>query len=246
MTTFTNGANSHFASGDMKHPSTPPSRPQPGPPSNVLIVEDDPVFSRQLVQASAALIADARIHSCQTASAALEWVETPGFVPGLALIDLGLPDLSGIEVIREIHQRHPETPILVISVISAERSLLAAIRAGARGYLLKDGSTQSIVAAIGQILAGEYPISPSLARHLFKLAGGPTGAPREPQINLSPKEVEVLQRISNGLSYAEIAAEMGIALSTVQSHVRNLYQKLDVHSKVQVIKRAGEMGLLQP
>ncbi len=230
----------------MKHPSTPPSRPQPGPPSNVLIVEDDPVFSRQLVQASAALIADARIHSCQTASAALEWVETPGFVPGLALIDLGLPDLSGIEVIREIHQRHPDAPILVISVISAERSLLAAIRAGARGYLLKDGSTQSIVAAIGQILAGEYPISPSLARHLFKLAGGPTGAPREPQINLSPKEVEVLQRISNGLSYAEIAAEMGIALSTVQSHVRNLYQKLDVHSKVQVIKRAGEMGLLQP
>jgi DNA-binding NarL/FixJ family response regulator len=234
----------------MKYPDLPSSGPkhasgpQTNPPMNVLIVEDDPVFSRQLGQASATVVPDARIQACETASAALEWIEAPGFVPGLALVDLGLPDLSGIEVIREIHRRHPDAPILVISVISAERSVLAAIRAGARGYLLKDGSTNTLITGIRQVLAGEYPISPSLARYLFRLAGAPSGQPDGPRISLSPKEAEVLQRIARGLSYAEAAAEMGIALSTVQSHVRNLYRKLDAHSQVQAVKLASEKGLL--
>ena len=129
-----------------------------------------------------------------------------------------------------------------MSVISSERSVLAAIRAGARGYLLKDDNPQLITQSLAEALQGNYPISPSLARYLFRLAGG-SESPAE-FTSLTPKELELLRHLSRGRSYGETAQEMGIAISTVQTHIRNLYRKLDVHSQVQAVTKAQDQGLI--
>ena len=185
-----------------------------------------------------------RATPCRTGSRALELLEDPTCGFDLVLADLGLPDVSGVEVIRAARRRLPEVPILVISTISSERAVLAAIRAGARGYLLKDDSEIGMARAIDQVRSGHYPISPSLARYLFRIAGAPGAVSDEERVRLSVKETETLQHIARGRSYAETAERMGVALSTVQSHIRSLYRKLDAHSQLQAVTRARDQGLL--
>ena len=210
----------------------------------VLVVEDDPVFQRAIGEAVAQLGTRWLMHAFRTGAEALACCDDPGVNLDLALVDLGLPDRDGIDIIRAIHDRFPAVPILVISVVSAETRVLKAIRAGALGYILKGDSSISMTRAIEQIMVGNYPISPKLARYLFKLAGrGPAAdAPELPR--LTSKETELLQQIAAGKSYAQAAGAMGVALSTVQSYIRNLYRKLDVHSQTQAVSRAREHGLL--
>ena len=134
---------------------------------------------------------------------------------------------------------------MVISAIRAERVVIEAIRAGARGYILKTDSEAVIADAIADVLQGNYPISPALARALFKLAGAPEQrSEEEAEFRLSPRELETLQHIARGNSYNATAALMGVALSTVQTNIRNLYRKLDVTSQVQAINKARETGLI--
>lgn len=212
---------------------------------SVLLVEDDPVFLSQMKSALTELDSDWQVVACQNAQQAMDIIESPDSQVDLALVDLGLPDMDGTEVIRQMRARFQDAHIMVISVIAAERSVLSAIRAGAQGYILKEEQPETITTAIGQVMQGNYPISPALARCLFKLAGAPGDAPdSQASIKLSPKETLLLQLISQGLSYVDAAQKMGIATSTVQSHIRNLYRKLDAHSQVQAVNKAREHGLL--
>lgn len=211
-------------------------------PCVALIVEDDPTFQSSMQQAVTQLGNHWQSISFRNATDALRFLESTDTQVDLGLVDLGLPDISGIEVISKIRTRFQDIPILVVSVISAERSVLAAIRAGARGYILKDDSTTIVAEALRQSLLGNYPISPALARYLFKLAGS-NESPSE-LADLTPKELELLRNLSRGRSYADSAQEMGIALSTVQTHIRNLYRKLDVHSQVQAVTKAQDRGLI--
>jgi len=212
-------------------------------PRHLLIVEDNPVFRRQLERVLERLGLRANILSSATGTQALDLLELPRTQVDLAFLDLGLPDISGLEVIHAMRRRFPEAPVLVISVIDSERTLLAAIRAGARGYVLKGQSEENLMATIEDVMRGNYPISPSLARVLFKLAGAPMAAAAQ-EFGLSPRELETLRLISRGHSYDEVASLMGVALSTVQSNIRNLYRKLDAHSQVQAVSKAREAGLL--
>jgi len=207
-----------------------------------LIVEDDPTFQNSLVQCVTQLGAEWHAVICASGAQVADALDTCSDRMAIALVDLGLPDRSGIEIIDWIRSRAPSIPILVVSVISSERSVLAAIRAGARGYLLKDDNPQLITHSLSEALQGNYPISPSLARYLFRLAGG-NESPAE-FTNLTPKELELLRHLSRGRSYGETAQEMGIAISTVQTHIRNLYRKLDVHSQVQAVTKAQDQGLI--
>ena len=208
-----------------------------------LIVEDDPTFQSSLIQCVKQLGEDWQVVTCSAGAEVSSALNRYLDQLAIALVDLGLPDRSGIEIIDWIRSRAPTIPILVVSVISSERSVLAAIRAGARGYLLKDDNSQLITHSLAEALQGNYPISPSLARYLFRLAGGGDGAPAE-FTNLTPKELELLRHLSRGRSYGETAQEMGIAISTVQTHIRNLYRKLDVHSQVQAVTKAQDQGLI--
>ena len=213
-------------------------------PRRALLVEDEPEFQNLLRLACRKLAGDWLLHCCRTGKEALAAIDA-GDAFDIALVDIGLPDISGLKVIDALRDRSADTPILVVSVLSDQRNVLAAIRAGACGYVLKDDSQISIARAIDQVLQGIYPLSPSLARYLFSLAGKPLGATKSPLPELSPRELKLLNHIAGGLSYAQAAVAMNISLSTVQTHIRHLYRKLDVHSQTQAVAVARAHGLVE-
>jgi DNA-binding NarL/FixJ family response regulator len=164
----------------------------------------------------------------------------------LAVIDIGLPDMSGIDVIAQLHRKLPQLPILVSSNFQTEATFLEAIRAGAHGYLLKSDTETAMAYAITRVMNGEFPVSPALARYLFKLAGSPVASPHSAnQLKLSIREQELLQNIANGSSYSNCAEIMHISLSTVQTHIRNIYRKLEVRNGRQAINKAKSAGLIK-
>ncbi|NDC61193.1 MAG: response regulator [Betaproteobacteria bacterium] len=214
-------------------------------PRRILIVENNPGEGRLIQNAVDKWGVVGTLHLCPTGDDVFKLLENPKFGLDLALIDLALPDISGIDVIKRLRRAFPELPIMVITSISTERSVLSAIRAGARGYILKDDSEFAIAQAIAQVLMGHYPITPCLAHALFKLAGSPTAAALEDlNVKLSPRELETLQLIAQGLSYEEVGRKMGVALTTVQSNIRSLYRKLDAHSQGQAVSKARAAGLI--
>jgi two-component system, NarL family, nitrate/nitrite response regulator NarL len=207
----------------------------------VLLVEDDPNFAARVKAAVMLWHADARIKICSSGSEAVASIAADQRPLDLALVDLGLPDMDGCDVIAAVRRCSQHTRILVVSLLASERAVIGAIRAGASGYVIKDDSDRSIAGAITDVMAGNYPLSPALARHLFRLVSGP-----EPQsdVALTQRETDTLRCIGRGLSYEQTATEMGITLSTVQSHVRNLYRKLEVNSQIQAAMKARDRGLV--
>lgn len=167
------------------------------------------------------------------------------------LVDLGLPDGRGEDLLRLLARQQPEAELLVFTVFGEESRLIGALEAGATGYVLKGCSPQELIEAIEQIREGGAPISPLLARLLLKQfravqgqqAPGPADAPDE-MVWLSERETEVLKLVAHGYVNKEIAAKLGIAPATVSTHIKNLYRKLSVHSRVQVVRIAQERGLL--
>jgi DNA-binding NarL/FixJ family response regulator len=223
-----------------------PAEPETGRLArSALVVEDEPMFQTVVACAFAQLADDWVLVPAATGRAALEAFQSPGARFDLILVDLGLPDMGGIDVIRAMRQTNPSTPILVLSVRDDESHVLGAIRAGAFGYLLKNEPTGAIAYAIHQAVEGEYPISPSLARHLFRLATGPqTAEPPETAFNLAPKELELIKLLAKGHSYKKCALLMNVSLSTIQTYIRRIYQKLDANCKVQAVAKAREQGWL--
>lgn len=211
--------------------------------SIVLLVEDNPLFQQSIRSAVREAGLTGQILAFTNGTEAMASLVQGQIRPEVALVDIGLPDMSGIEVIQAIRRRFEDVPIMVISVISSERTLMEAIRAGAKGYILKGVSQDAITKAIQDVMLGNYPISPALARGLFKLAGAPRDATIS-EFNLSPRELETLQLIAKGYSYEQVATRMAIALSTVQSNIRNLYRKLEVRSQVQAVSKARDVGLI--
>jgi DNA-binding NarL/FixJ family response regulator len=215
------------------------------PHSNVLLVEDDLVFQNTFVRVFDLMAGVWKIQAFQQGSSALQVLTKPDCHFDLALIDIGLPDISGIEVIAAVRRRFAELPILVTTAFTSEETFLSAIRAGANGYLLKGDSDLSMCHSIELVLQGQYPVSPALARHLFRLAGAPNALPQTNNLNLSKRELELLQFIAKGCSYASCADVMNISLSTVQTHIRNMYRKLEVSNQRQAITKAQSAGLLK-
>lgn len=213
-------------------------------PLRALVLEDDPVFSRALERAVRGLGTPWQPLVCHDVTTALAFVENEARELHLALVDLTLPDGSGLEVIECLRQHRPQVPALVVSSLSSERSVLDAIARGARGYLHKNEPVTALSQGIEQVLQGHYPISPSLARYLFRQVEPGAGSRSSPLIELTPKETETLRCIARGMSYSQTAAHMGVALSTIQTHIRSLYRKLEVRSQVQAAGKAREMGLL--
>lgn len=210
-----------------------------------LIVEDDPVFASALARAVRGLGDGWTVDIATTLGEGLRAVGPAGDGLRLALIDLHLPDGPGLEVIRALKARRADVPALVISSVASERGVLDAIAEGARGYLHKSEPMHALAVSMSQVMQGQYPISPSLARHLFNIVrpeGTPLGA--RSVIQLTPKESQTLRCISHGMSYNETAASLGVSLSTVQSHIRSLYRKLEVRSQVQAVGKARAEGLL--
>ncbi|MCV2367929.1 response regulator transcription factor [Roseateles oligotrophus] len=166
------------------------------------------------------------------------------------LVDLGLPDCSGQDVIRRGRRMQPACAVMVITMFGDEANMLEAFEAGASGYLLKDDTESNLSAHVMSLHAGGSPMSPIIARQLLMRwqhgqaqAPAPRVATQQTEA-LSPRESEVLNLVARGFTYLESAQKMGILHSTVQSHVRNIYGKLDVHNKTEAVFEARQLGLL--
>ncbi len=165
-------------------------------------------------------------------------------VADVLLVDLQLPDGSGLEIIREQTDARPDLPVLVISVFGDENSVVAAIEAGAQGYLLKSDTSLEIRQSITELLSGGAPISSAIARHLIKrMRSASQTAPD--QGLLSERELEVLNLAAKGYSYQDIAELLDVKVSTISSYTRRLYQKLSVHSKSEAVFEGLRMGLVE-
>jgi DNA-binding NarL/FixJ family response regulator len=166
------------------------------------------------------------------------------------LVDLALPDGRGEDVLHWLARQCPSAELLVFTVFGEESRLVGALQAGATGYVLKGCSVDELLTAIEQIRNGGAPISPLLARMLLRQLrsgadpqAGFEAAGFEP-VHLSEREAEVLQLVAKGYVNREIADQLGISAATVGTHVKNLYRKLSVHSRVQVVRVAQARGLL--
>ena len=161
----------------------------------------------------------------------------------VALLDLGLPGMSGIDGVRRLREISPATQALVLTVHDDDAHVFEAICAGASGYLLKDTPPARLVAAIEELRSGGAPMSPSIARAVVGMFH--RVAPREPDTHLSAREQEVLALLAAGHSYKTAANELDLAIDTVRFHVRHIYEKLHVHSKSAAVMQAWKRGLLR-
>lgn len=231
-------------------------------PWGVWVVEDD-ARARGFFEASVRRSPELKwLGAAGTVREALAWLAGDGLAPDVVLVDLGLPDGSGLDVIAAAVARYPQCEPLVISVFGDEDSVLASIEAGALGYIHKDAAPEDIAQTILEMKDGASPISPMIARRvlaryrLLQTAGRPepaaVSAPAEPvdkteagRALLSRREQEVLTLIARGFSYAEIARLQGLSVHTVQTHIKHLYGKLAVHSKNEAVFEAMRLGLLR-
>jgi DNA-binding NarL/FixJ family response regulator len=213
--------------------------------TTVMIVEDDPAFLNRFCKIIATT-PDLELFAAVSDGASARQAMTHS-APDVLLTDLGLPDVSGIEIIRETSRRFPETDIMVVTVFGDEEHVLGAIEAGATGYILKDSMPEEFVGLIKQLREGGSPISPVIARQLLKRFK-PDAAVVDPRqsddARLSPRESEVLSLIAKGFSFGEIARLLEVSQHTITSHVKKIYQKLAVHSRGEAVYEAGKMGLI--
>jgi DNA-binding NarL/FixJ family response regulator len=170
--------------------------------------------------------------------------------PDVLLVDLGLPGASGLEVVRFAAKRWPQLPIGVVTLFSDEPNVMACLEAGAIGYILKQTSPLEIAPAVQQMHEGQAPMSPSIARYVLlrlrQTVAGQTPKLHPAEVPLTARELTILNHIARGFRVAEIAHHLGLQANTVSSHLKNIYEKLSVHSKTEAVYEAARMGLIVP
>jgi len=217
-------------------------------PISVALVEDDPAMRDTFERVIGAEPSLRFGFGASSGQELLAWFANNAV--DVLLVDLGLPDLSGLEVIRRCRDMQPACAMMVLTIFGDESHMVRAFEAGASGYLLKDGTEADLATHIRSLHAGGSPMSPTIARQLLVRWQARPAAPQASPaaglgLSLSPRESEVLSLIARGFTYAEVADRMEILLSTVQSHVRNIYGKLDVHNKSEAVFEARQLGLLR-
>lgn len=211
---------------------------------SVLIVEDNPVTRDLLIEV---VENEAKLKFLGTASSCAEAMECLSSKPDILLVDIGLPDGNGIDLIRSAKQQLPETEIMVISSYGDEDHVVDAIEAGATGYILKDKSLAKVGSHILSLMKGDSPISPGIARYLLRrFQSAPEQNSDQPTPSLTEREQNVLTLIAKGCSRAEAAETLGMSHHTVTTHIKHIYRKLSVHSRTEAVFEAYQMGLIKP
>jgi DNA-binding NarL/FixJ family response regulator len=235
-------------------------------PISVAIIEDNPEFLSRFVEVI-------QSHDdLSFAGAAANGKDGMGLINNgpadVYLVDLGLPDISGMELIRHAATVHPDCAVMVITVFGDDAHIIASIEAGATGYILKDSPASEIAGCIRMLHEGGSPMSPVIARRILQRfrvqTAAPATSPPKPQKGrmkeplkqapaqaaaagdeLTEREVGILRALAKGLTYKEIGGEQSISSHTVAQHVKNIYRKLTVHSRGEAVYEATRRGLIK-
>jgi DNA-binding NarL/FixJ family response regulator len=228
------------------------------PAVRILLLEDDDPVRERLARIIEGWPGGRLIAACATLGEATRLIADKPI--DLLITDLNLPDGHGVQAIRLLRERQPQAEAMVISVLADDRTVIAAIEAGANGYLLKDSDPIDIVAAIGDLLAGRSPISSKIARTIVRRLGSreptagampssspdtaATPSPADAQL-LTPREMDILWGIAKGFTYGELAERLQISKQTVPVHIRNIYRKLQANNRSEAVYEASRRGLIK-
>jgi DNA-binding NarL/FixJ family response regulator len=232
-------------------PDTGIERGSAAAPCRTLLIEDDEQLRLRFESILAGWRDGKLVGVCGTLGEAMAILQSEPV--DLLIVDLCLPDGNGIQAIRRLRAINPQAEAMVISVLADNEVVIAAIEAGATGYLLKDIGPAELIAAIEELRAGRSPISTSIARVIVRRLGErgqppqvqnpDLAAPRE-KCTLTPRELEILWGIAKGLAYAEVAEQLGISRQTVPVHIKNIYRKLQVGNRSEAVFEASRLGLI--
>lgn len=159
----------------------------------------------------------------------------------LVIVDLGLPDGDGTDFVRDVKQKSPSSYIVVCTIYDDDKHLFNALRAGANGYLVKEHSKQELADMLGGILNGQPPLSPAIAQHILDSFHE---SQQQEKVDLTPREIQVLTLIAKGYTSKEIAELLELTNNTVSWYIKQVYQKLDIHSRAEAALEASRMGLV--
>ena len=165
----------------------------------------------------------------------------------LLLMDIEMPNLNGIEATKLVKQKYPQIKIVMLTVFDNDENIFNAIKAGADGYLLKDVNPHVLFNGIVETMNGGAAMNPSIALKTLKLLRNPVdfnSDVEKEKIELTPREIEVLEQLAQGLSYTIIAENLFLSPSTVRKHIENIYTKLQVHSKLEAVQKAKRNNLI--
>lgn len=209
---------------------------------HVLIADDHPLFRKGLRTLLESEPDFAVVGEAANGQEAIQLADA--LQPDLILMDLQMPGRSGLEAARAISAASPHVRILVITLFEDDESIFAALRAGARGYVLKDASEEELLRAIRAVARGEAIFSPGIASQIMGFFSSSKGVvPDEVFPQLTEREREILDLIARGETNATIADRLSISLKTVRNHVSNIYSKLEVADRAQAVIRARDAGL---
>jgi DNA-binding NarL/FixJ family response regulator len=158
--------------------------------------------------------------------------------PGVLLMDIDMPGINGIEAVKKVREFDKEVQIIMLTVFDDNTHVFEAIYAGANGYLLKKYVSDKLLSAISEVLEGGAPMSPSIARMIIGNLQQPVQQVPENNYQLTAREKETLQLLSQGNSFKMIAAELGISIDTVRTHIKRIYDKLHVRSQIEAVSKA--------
>jgi len=215
---------------------------EPDVRTRLLIADDHPAFRaglRALLETARDLVV---VGEVATGGAAVESAAT--LAPDVVLMDVNMPGIDGVEATRRIVDRAPHIAVLVLTMHDDDETVFAAIRAGARGYLLKGAQRAELLRAVRAVASGEAIFGPGVARRLVAYFGRPLPAADVTAFpELTDREREILDLVARGRSNAEITASLGVSPKTVRNHVSNVFSKLQVRDRAEAIVRAREAGL---
>ncbi|WP_372808507.1 response regulator [Pontiella sp.] len=214
---------------------------KPTAPTRICLIEDHADFREALLEA---LESTGRFDICATLSNAEDAFEflKESAAPDVLILDLGLPGMDGIDAIPLIRKAAPETTVLVLTVFDNKARVFQALGAGASGYLIKSDGLKAIVQGIEDACHGIAPLSAEIAKMVFDTFAN--FKPASPETELSERETDVLKLLAEGLSRQEVADKLNVSKHTVSTHIRNVYQKLQVHNVSGAISKASSMGII--
>ncbi len=211
--------------------------------NHILLLEDIPEIRAWLKALVKQVFPTAQITECSRVQDALLQVSSQRF--SLALLDLGLPDGSGVDVITALREKQPEVQSVIVTIHDDDEHLFPALQAGAFGYLLKEQSRELLIEQLQRMSGGEPPLSPSIARKViayFAAQKRPNAALLH-EVSLTDRETEVLLRVAKGYTLPEIGVQLGLSRHTIADYVKQIYRKLNVSSRAEAALEAQRLGL---